>query len=171
MPVELLKEFKVCYQCRKCSAGCPVGDVTDLPVDQVMGWLKMGDLERVLHSEHIWICIGCHACSARCPNQVDPAEILDRLRAMALAEGIRPPARVETFHDAFLAVMKRHGRISESEFMTRYYLKHFPSLSDIKKGIQLLVKGRMKLLPHRSSNRKELQRILDAADEEIRRKS
>jgi heterodisulfide reductase subunit C len=155
----LPETFHICYQCRKCTAGCPVAERSDLPIDQILGWLKLGQIERVLRAEQLWICVGCHACSARCPNQVDPGRLLDHLRALALAHGIEPPARVKHFHDAFLSVVERSGRSHEVGMMSRFYLKERPAMSDIKAGYRLFLKGRLKPLGSKIKDRRMLRKI------------
>lgn len=75
-----------CYQCGCCSAGCPVAyDMEFLP-NQVMLYLQEGDLEPLLNSKTIWICVGCYECATRCPLGIDIAKIMEALRSIKLRQ-------------------------------------------------------------------------------------
>ena len=41
------EDFAKCYQCGKCTAGCPVADRMDLPPSMVMRYMQM-DMSHVL---------------------------------------------------------------------------------------------------------------------------
>jgi heterodisulfide reductase subunit C len=51
-----------CYQCGKCSAGCPVAGEMDLPPSIVMRLLQTEtpeNDEKILRSHAIWLCVNC----------------------------------------------------------------------------------------------------------------
>lgn len=75
-----------CYQCGKCSAGCPVASDMDVSPNQVIRLVQIGD-EGVLESEAIWMCASCFTCAARCPKGVDLAKIMEALRIIILRKG------------------------------------------------------------------------------------
>ena len=52
-----------CYQCGKCSAGCPMAEAMDLPPQQIMRLLQMGEVDQVLQAESPWICAQCNTLS------------------------------------------------------------------------------------------------------------
>ena len=52
----------LCYQCVKCTSGCPLADHFDLEPNQVMRLVQFGD-ESVLESRTIWTCASCLTCS------------------------------------------------------------------------------------------------------------
>ena len=72
-----------CYQCGKCSAGCPMVSSMDLLPNQVIRLVQFGD-ERVLESMTIWVCATCYTCSIRCPKGIDIAKVMEALRILAL---------------------------------------------------------------------------------------
>src|SRR5512139_1225889 len=91
-----------CYQCQKCSAGCPVVFAMDYKPNQVMQMVSLGMKDRLLSSRTIWVCASCYTCSTRCPNDIDIAKVMDSLRQTALKEGVAPAERdVSLFHAAF----------------------------------------------------------------------
>ncbi|MGC8811840.1 MAG: 4Fe-4S dicluster domain-containing protein, partial [bacterium] len=79
-----------CYQCQKCSAGCPLALEMDIKPHQIIHLLALGQKERALASRTIWICASCYTCSTRCPNDIDIAGVMDWLRQTAMKEGIKP---------------------------------------------------------------------------------
>lgn len=156
-------EVFLCIQCRKCTAGCPVAEAADLPVHELMARVRLGDLERATRSRMIWDCLGCHACSTRCPAGADPAELLDRLRARALELGLAPSSRAGTFHAAFLRRLRRKGRSNEMRLMLRIYLKHWLTWQELRRGLAMRGKGRARLLGRSIRARRDLRRVFDLA--------
>jgi len=73
-----------CYQCGKCSAGCPSVAFMELLPNQVMRLLQFGQVERILQSNTHWVCASCFVCSTRCPKGIDIAAIMEALRQVEL---------------------------------------------------------------------------------------
>ena len=149
-----------CYQCRKCTNGCPLTFAMDIMPNQVMRLISLGQKDEVLQSKTIWICASCQTCTTRCPNDIDIAHVMDGMRRLCRAEGIQPAEdAVPKFHDAFLAAIKSHGRMHELEMIMRYKLKTRDIMTDVKLGIKMFLKGRMKLFGHRVRGHKEIRSI------------
>lgn len=68
-----------CYQCGKCTAGCPIARGMDIPPHQVVGLLRLGQVEVLSQAESLWLCVGCGACWVRCPNGIHVGELVDAL--------------------------------------------------------------------------------------------
>lgn len=75
-----------CYQCGKCTGGCPFNSMMELMPSQVMRLVQTGD-ESVLDANSMWLCVACHVCTARCPRGVDLAKVMEALRQMKLRTG------------------------------------------------------------------------------------
>ncbi|OYD14345.1 hypothetical protein CH330_08840 [candidate division WOR-3 bacterium JGI_Cruoil_03_51_56] len=73
-----------CYQCGRCTSGCPVVDEMDLNPRQTILLLQLGKAEEVLGSNGIWLCASCMVCGTRCPCEVDYARIAEACRAIVL---------------------------------------------------------------------------------------
>lgn len=73
-----------CYQCGKCSAGCPMVSLMDLLPNQIIRLIQLGQFNDVLKSKTIWLCATCFSCSARCPKGVDLAKVMEALRLLLL---------------------------------------------------------------------------------------
>jgi heterodisulfide reductase subunit C len=149
-----------CYQCQKCSAGCPVVFAMDYKPNQIMQMVSLGMKERVLNSRMIWVCASCYTCSTRCPNDIDIAGVMDRLRQAALREGVEPAEKdVPLFHAAFLESIRTHGRVHELGMMARYKMKTGKFMDDFKLGWKMFIKGKLRLFPARVRGKKEIRRF------------
>ncbi|MHC4174896.1 MAG: 4Fe-4S dicluster domain-containing protein [Planctomycetota bacterium] len=142
------QDVKNCYQCGKCSAGCPIAADMDLPPNQVMRLLQLGLADVALRSRTIWLCASCETCTTRCPREVDLAAVMDALRNLALREGVRSPERVVPFFNRiFLSLVKRYGRVYEMELIGMFNTGTFNFFKDVMKAPKLFFKGRLKLWP------------------------
>jgi len=149
-----------CYQCLKCSAGCPMSSAMDYPPSQIMRMVQLGQEDILLTSSAIWFCLTCNTCSIRCPNDIDIALVIDTLRERALQKGILPAyERVPLFHQYFLDSVKKRGRTFEGEFLALYQLKTGQILGSVGLGIRMFLKGRMGLIPESVENKAAFQEI------------
>lgn len=77
-----------CYQCGKCSAGCPMSFAMDLLPNQIIHLVRLGLEEDIAKSKTIWLCASCLTCSVRCPRGVDLSRIMEALRLITLRKNI-----------------------------------------------------------------------------------
>ncbi|MHC4454640.1 MAG: 4Fe-4S dicluster domain-containing protein, partial [Planctomycetota bacterium] len=63
-------DVKKCYQCGKCTAGCPVAYEMDYMPNQIIRFVQIGARKEALTSRTIWLCASCITCSTRCPKEV-----------------------------------------------------------------------------------------------------
>ena len=155
-----------CYQCGKCTAGCPMARYMDLSPSQVMRLVQIGDapaIERVLRSTAIWSCLGCMTCTQRCPKELDPAAVMDALREMSYSRGLVSPEqkKVLAFHEAFLKTVEKNGRMSEMPLVRRYKMSSMDLFSDVLLVPPMLRRGKLPLRAHKIDGRKEIRRIFD----------
>ncbi len=163
-------EVSTCFQCHKCSTGCPVGADMDFLPSQIMRLVHLGAEKEALGSQAIWLCASCEACTTRCPMGIDIAGVMDALRIMAIdRHAVLPDAHGRQFNRSFLGSVRRHGRVYEMGMMSAYKLRTFDLLSDVDKVPQLLAQGKLSLLPNRSGCIKEVREIFRRADEEDRK--
>ena len=159
-----------CFQCRKCTNGCPVTFAMDLYPDEVIRMVILGQRETVLACQTIWVCAACETCTTRCPNDVKIAELMDCLKEMAVQEGVpSPQPQILTLHETFLNNIKKRGRVYETTLLPAYLFKSGKLLEmwnsgtwryDLKLGRQMFSKGRLPLRPQSIKGKKEVRKIL-----------
>jgi len=131
-----------CYQCRKCSGGCPLTFAMDLLPHHVIRLALLGQGDRVLDSATIWVCSGCQTCTSRCPNGIDIAGTMDWLKEEAVRRGRTIPEDVvATFHRIFLENLRdTGGRLSETGLLRRFTLfkmRRQPDFAELKADLSL----------------------------------
>ncbi|GBF35230.1 CoB--CoM heterodisulfide reductase subunit C [Desulfocucumis palustris] len=153
-----------CYQCGKCTAGCPLAGTMDIPPNRVMRMVQLGLKDRLLNSQTIWICAFCSTCTVRCPRGLDPARVMESLRIMARREGTALKGRgkkVHIFNDNFLDSVKRFGRMFELGTMVGYNLKCGTPFKDGDTGLIMFLQGKLKFLPEKPREMDEISRIFE----------
>ncbi|MFO8054236.1 MAG: 4Fe-4S dicluster domain-containing protein, partial [Bacteroidales bacterium] len=86
----LYQESSLCYQCAKCSSGCPVVEEMDMFPHIAIHLASLGLEENALDKETIWICASCYACAVKCPNEIEIPHIMNQLKQLAIEKGIEP---------------------------------------------------------------------------------
>ena len=112
--IEELSGQKVssCFQCTKCTNGCPVTFAMDIAPHKLIHLLQFGQIDEILRSDTIWVCASCETCTTRCPNSIDIAHIMDSLRKLSQSQGITPSQHsAPSFHSAFPASMTMPGAV------------------------------------------------------------
>lgn len=142
-----------CFQCKKCSSGCPLTFAMDFYPDQVIRLALLGQEEMLLCSRTIWVCSACETCTTRCPNGIDIAGVMDWLKEEALRQGKAvPQPEVAAFHRFFLENVRAGGRLAEAQLLGRFtlfQLRRRPEVGELlenfKLGWKLLKRGRLRL--------------------------
>ena len=110
------QSISACFQCQRCTNGCPVTFSMDISPHKLIHLLQLGQTDETLHSDTIWVCASCETCTTRCPNNIDIAHIMDTLRQLSRRRGIEASQKsMPIFLTAFLSSIKRHGRVHETE--------------------------------------------------------
>lgn len=81
------QNLQACYQCGKCTAGCPAAPDMDIPPNQIIRFAQLGLHDDLLQAKSIWMCASCLTCNARCPKGINVAEIMEALRQIILRRG------------------------------------------------------------------------------------
>ncbi len=88
-----------CYQCGKCSAGCPAVSEMDILPNQIIRYAQLGLKDELMRSKSIWICASCFTCNARCPKGINIAEVIEAIRQILLRKR-EDHLKVEKLSDA-----------------------------------------------------------------------
>lgn len=155
-----------CYQCGKCSAGCPLSEEMEYPPSYVMRMLQTGDPEleeKILRSFTIWVCLTCEMCFARCPMSIDIPQMMDFLRQKSLKEKkVHPDARnILSFHKSFLDSIKFTGRLYEIGLLMDYKARTLKVMQDMSLAPKMLSRGKLNIFPEMIKGRSVIAGIFN----------
>lgn len=150
-----------CYQCGKCSAGCPVAFAMDKTPRQIIRLLQLGMLDEALKSKTIWLCATCQMCSTRCPRDVDLATLMETLRQLAKKKGMVAERNINLFHDIFNFNVKTFGRSPEVLLSALYNFGSGRILQDMGSVPHLFLSGKAHVIPGRVKDRAAVKRIFE----------
>jgi heterodisulfide reductase subunit C2 len=162
------EKISTCYQCEKCTNGCPMTFAMDIAPHRVMHSIQLGLADEVLGSDTIWVCASCETCTARCPNEIDIAHVMDTMRQISMSRGVKKSQKqAPIFHHAFLNSVKRFGRMHEMSMAIDFVLRS-EGLKGLAKqgifGLNMLRKGKMKIIPGRLKAGSEVDTIFHTAE-------
>ncbi|MGD0766045.1 MAG: 4Fe-4S dicluster domain-containing protein [Dehalococcoidia bacterium] len=153
-----------CFQCQKCSSGCPVAAGADIRPHEVIRLAQLGARDELLSSRLIWECTSCGTCEARCPQGVALPAVIDALRRLSReARRMTPDTTLPVFNDVFLALVRQTGRVYEVGLMAAFKLRTRRFGEDMGKLPMMLRKGKLALRPPFVRGRGERQRIFRRA--------
>jgi heterodisulfide reductase subunit C len=142
------ENINLCYQCQKCSSGCPVGFAMDYTPAELAHAIRLGLDDLVFSSKTVWLCASCETCTTRCPQDVDLAKVMDTVKMISLKEKKKSPLpRVPAFYQSQLFTMKFFGRSYELGMIMLLKLLTREFTKDMILGLRMLQKGKLKLIP------------------------
>ena len=150
-----------CYQCGKCSAGCPMADEMDLPPQQVVRALQMGLVDRALDARGPWICAQCMVCTARCPQEIEISDLMHAVRMESHAQGRRVVPESETFEAQFISGVRKNGRSNEQYLAAFYNLKSGHLMQDMASAPKMMGKGLVGIAKHTVRDRGAVRDLVD----------
>lgn len=167
-------KVSACFQCRKCTNGCPVTFAMDLYPDQVMRFIQLGLKQEVHESATIWVCSSCQTCTTRCPNEIDIAGVMDFLKQSVVKGKDRAAeSKVRAFHQVFMDDIRKRGRVFETGLVGNYMLKSGDWLRKLKDrtildemrlGWTMVQKGRLNLIPKRIKRIGEIKDLFERGE-------
>jgi len=161
------ESIKKCIQCGSCTGSCPLSYTMDITPREAIALFRAGEIETILSSRTIWICASCYACTVRCPQGVQVADIIYALKRLAIEKDIFPKRfPVYALSNSFIGFTNRYGRSYELGLILAYFLKTnpFKLLRMIPLFLKLLPKGRIGLFPNKIKGKKSFSRILNEAN-------
>jgi heterodisulfide reductase subunit C2 len=160
-----------CYQCGKCSAGCPLSADMDYPPSMILRMLQTGDPvleDKILRSYTIWVCLSCEMCIQRCPMEVDIPVMMDYLRQESIRQKkVNPKAKnIVSFHRSFLDSIHYTGRLFEFGLVVDYKLRSWKMFQDITMMPGMVSRGKLHFIPERIKGMKNISNIFTKVSKE-----
>lgn len=154
----------LCYQCVKCTSGCPVAEFFDWQPNQIMRALQLGQEDIALHAETPWLCASCQTCATRCPQGINITAIMEFLTREALEQGIKPAIKeVPIFNQAFMREVRLWGRAYEVGLMVEMKLRTGDLMSDMDLAVKMLQKRKIALFPKATRVPRRVRPVANAA--------
>lgn len=151
----------LCYQCKKCTLGCPSAYAMRMKPHELMRAAQLGLAEEIYWSGTIWICLSCETCNTRCPQDINILRVIDGLREMSKEfDYYNPYPALPALHRIFMAFVKRFGKVYELGLALLINLRMLTPFKDIDMASPMLLKGKLKPFPHRSHGAKELRQVM-----------
>ena len=145
---ELGQNVYLCYQCVKCTSGCPVAEFFDWQPNQVMRALQLGQEDIALGAQTPWLCASCQTCTTCCPQGLDITAIMEFLTREARERGIEPQvSAVNAFNEAFMREVKMWGRAYELGLIAEMKLRTGRLTDDLDLGMKMIRKRKLAFLP------------------------
>jgi heterodisulfide reductase subunit C len=148
-------KVSACIQCGTCTGSCPNALEMDLTPRHMWRLVVMGHLERVMASQTFILCSDCYTCTLRCPRGLPLTEAMESLKGIAFARLEKRHRAPRLFYEQFMQTIRRHGRIHEMEFMTRYLTAVKNPLTSLRfapLGFKLMGKGKIELVGGKSTD-------------------
>lgn len=182
------QKVSACYQCGKCSAGCPVCQEMDLAPNQIIRMLQLGMKDKVIKNRTIWLCASCQTCSIRCPQMIDLAKVMETLRIISQKEvyefskdwrllfrnfwdrvkvsmvyifQMDVGSNLQCFNKIFLESVHYYGRMFEPTLIYNYNINSGYLFSNFLKAPIMFLKSKIKLLPSEVKRVDRVQRIFE----------
>ena len=155
--------LKDCYQCGKCTAGCPLAEGMDLMPREVIRYLQLGMPDKVLEAKTPWICAQCVVCSSRCPQNVDICSVMRAVRLASKRAGKRPVREADIFDDEFIANVRAHGVSNEQYLAAAYNIKSGHFMQDMANATRMLKRGLVGVAMHNTEGRADVAAVIDRA--------
>jgi heterodisulfide reductase subunit C len=138
----------LCYQCRKCAAGCPTRAFMDGSPAELMRFAQLGLLDRCLHGNTIWFCSSCQTCTTRCPQGIDIAHVVDTIRILAQEREAPVDTRgQQTLNWLWMTTLRYAGRAYELGLVGLLNLLTGRPFKDAALGIRMIRRGKIALIP------------------------
>ena len=151
-----VRDLEKCLQCGKCVGVCPAARISPYNSKQLIRDLLLGQIERVISSEELWLCFFCSSCYAACPKSINFPFAVAMLRYAALAEGYG--------WKYVQGISQPYAQDYYAEGITVSMIERNPGIKSARAansgtdGSIGAIRKRMGLPEHRSSRRRRLRR-------------
>ena len=121
----ILRETKAyyCLECSKCTSICPVSKYDPFYSPRsVIENAALGLETESTHDKRLFSCLGCYACSLRCPSDVDYPAFVQKMRSIAFPGGQQGcPAHGGFLHSVARLMSRSPHKQKRLEWLTKEY--------------------------------------------------
>ncbi len=117
--IKEIPELQKCFQCGTCVSSCPARIYSGhfSPRGFILECLH-GMQSEVLN-DNLWHCITCNNCNERCPQDVNPYEVIVKLKNIAIREGLVSKERHDELVKAFNHLVETGSAYPVSELVKK----------------------------------------------------
>ncbi len=155
--------LRTCIQCGTCAGTCPAVEYMDHTPRQLIAMINADLKDDVLASNTFWYCASCFHCTARCPRDIDIAELMYAVKRYSIwhkryEEGLIGPV----FSETFVKTIVKSGRSYEPVLAPSYIFSYGPRelLKEATTATNMMLKGRIPLLPPRIKRLDNFKRVV-----------
>ena len=158
------QDILACYQCLKCTAGCPVAAFMEFPPNAIHRMIQNDRRKEILDSGSIWLCTGCETCGTRCPNDINSAKVMDSLKQLVVKEKHKTrEKKIWTMHTVFLSGIQKRGRMHELSLIRDMRLRSGGYFKDMKLAITMFRLGKLTIIPEKVKGIKRVRALFRKA--------
>ncbi len=117
--IEEIPKLKRCFQCGTCTSSCPATLYSGhfSPREFILECLR-GMQDKALGND-LWRCITCNSCNERCPQDVNPYEVIVKLKNIAVRENLITPEKKDEVTGAFNHLIETGSAYPLSELTSK----------------------------------------------------
>lgn len=139
----------------------------DIKPNEMIRLMQLGKTEKLITSKSIWLCTGCNTCLEKCPNNIQIPSLIVELRRKAFEnQNAAVDEDMTTFYKAFQESVYQHGRVHELDLILAHKKQTKKYKQDLRLGVDMLFKGKLKLTPPSNGNIEEIRKIFELAKEQ-----
>ncbi|HEC36174.1 MAG TPA: (Fe-S)-binding protein [Anaerolineae bacterium] len=103
----------LCYQCERCSSGCPTVPAMRYRPAQMMRLAQFGLGDMLATDASIWRCVGCDNCTVHCPHGISVRRLVEVMRQKVMQDYLTRGADVLDGDEALRAGVQALGMLGE----------------------------------------------------------
>jgi heterodisulfide reductase subunit C len=149
-----------CYQCGKCTAGCPLSDIYDYQPNEIIRLIQLNKIDTIINSNSVYLCASCEICSSRCPQQVNISAVMNHIRIKSWEYKVFKLKETSNFYTIFLRIIEKFGRSFEPLLILTLNLLNKRFFNDLDLIPGILTRRKIRLIPEFTSSRKEVAKII-----------
>ncbi len=149
-----------CCQCGKCSSGCPAVESFEYKPHQIISLIQSGQMDKIVNSKTIWLCLECDICTTRCPEHISIAAIMNHLRVATWQERTRKDKNIAKFYKLFNKVVQIFGRSYEPGLIMGLNVGTGRIFNDADIALDILKKRKISMLPEFVKGRKKMGKTI-----------